>query len=432
MKFIDEADIVVSAGDGGPGCVSFRREKFAPKGGPNGGDGGRGGSIYAEADENVDTLLEFHFMRRFNAKNGAKGEGKDKYGKGADDVFLRMPVGTVIKDADTGETLADLTRHGQKILLAKGGKGGLGNLHFKSSTSRAPRQSTPGEQGEARALSLELKLMADVGLLGLPNAGKSTLISAVSNARPKIADYPFTTLEPSLGVVGTKDSGFVMADIPGIIEGAAEGAGLGLRFLRHLSRTGLLAHLVDLGSSALGSDPAQDYAAVVSEIKKYDPKLCAKPRWLVLNKIDLLAGEEDVAVKRFLADIGWIDPSLPGPNGELKVFAISAASKKGVAELIDSIGKEIAQAKARLRESREAATAAQSDERFSRAPCRDEQAATAWGGATALKPLALGERAPDVDRRENNETGDGAEAAEAAPKIRNGQENGGVEGERGG
>jgi len=244
MKFIDEAKIEVAAGKGGNGATSFRREKFVPRGGPDGGDGGKGGSVWAEADENTNTLVEYRFVKRYQAKNGEKGHGSDRYGAGADDIVLKMPVGTLIRDLDTDEIVADLTYHGQRVCLAKGGKGGLGNIHFKSSVNRAPKQSTPGEEGETRSLQLELKVLADVGLLGMPNAGKSTLITAVSAARPKIANYPFTTLHPNLGVVRIDENhSFVMADIPGLIEGAAEGAGLGHRFLKHLSRTGLLLHV---------------------------------------------------------------------------------------------------------------------------------------------------------------------------------------------
>ena len=259
MKFVDEVNIEVHAGNGGDGIASFRREKFIPRGGPDGGDGGRGGSIWAEADQNINTLVDFRVARIHRARNGDKGRGSDCYGAGADDITLRMPVGTVITDADSGAMVADLSQHGMKALVARGGDGGLGNIHFKSSTNRAPRQCTPGREGEHRRLHLELKVLADVGLLGMPNAGKSTFIRAVSAARPKVADYPFTTLHPNLGVVRIDHSrSFVMADIPGLIEGAAEGAGLGHQFLRHLGRTHLLLHLVDIASSATGIDPVQD------------------------------------------------------------------------------------------------------------------------------------------------------------------------------
>ncbi|MCL4745993.1 MAG: GTPase ObgE [Burkholderiaceae bacterium] len=293
MKFIDEARIEVIAGKGGDGVASFRREKFIPKGGPDGGDGGRGGSVIALADRNLNTLIDFRYARRHQAKNGERGRGKDQYGAGADDVILRMPVGTVILDDETGEQIVDLDTDGQRATLARGGDGGIGNIHFKSSTNRAPRQCTPGKPGEERSLRLELKVLADVGLLGMPNAGKSTLISAVSNARPKIADYPFTTLHPNLGVVRVAPGkSFVIADVPGLIEGAAEGAGLGHQFLRHLQRTRLLLHLVDVAPLDPNADPVREARAIVGELRKYDPVLAAKPRWLVLNKVDMLPADE--------------------------------------------------------------------------------------------------------------------------------------------
>ena len=272
MKFIDEAAIEVVAGNGGDGCASFRREKFIPKGGPDGGDGGRGGSVWAVADRNINTLIDFRYARKHQAKNGENGRGADCYGAGADDIDLRVPVGTLIKDAETDEQLADLSTHSQRALLARGGRGGIGNLHFKSSTNRTPRQFTKGEPGERRRLQLELRVLADVGLLGMPNAGKSTLIRAVSNARPKVADYPFTTLHPNLGVVRVgPERSFVIADVPGLIEGAAEGAGLGHQFLRHLSRTDLLLHLVDCMPSDQ-SDPIRNVRAIAAELRKYDER----------------------------------------------------------------------------------------------------------------------------------------------------------------
>ncbi|MGE9548325.1 GTPase ObgE [Snodgrassella sp. CS2] len=343
MKFIDEAKIEVVAGRGGNGAASFRREKFVPKGGPDGGDGGKGGSVWAVADENINTLVEYRFVKRYQAKNGEKGHGSDRYGRGADDIELKMPVGTLIRDADTEQVVADLTHHGQRVCLAKGGKGGLGNIHFKSSVNRAPKQATPGEEGEARSLLLELKVLADVGLLGMPNAGKSTLISAVSAARPKVADYPFTTLHPNLGVVRSDDNhSFVMADIPGLIEGAAEGAGLGHRFLKHLSRTGLLLHVVDLAPFDDGVNPAAEALAIVEELRRFDETLHDKPRWLVLNKIDMLAEDERSArVAQFLADIGW---DYPQPDDEYefdlsvpRVFEISALAHQGTQELVQTI-----------------------------------------------------------------------------------------------
>lgn len=329
MKFIDEARIEVIAGKGGDGAVSFRREKYVPKGGPDGGDGGRGGSLWAEADRNLNTLVEFRYTRIFRAKNGENGRGSDCYGKGGEDLTLRVPVGTVIQDEDSGEVIADLTRHGQRALLARGGKGGLGNLHFKSSTNRAPRQSTPGEPGEERRLRLELKVLADVGLLGMPNAGKSTFIRSVSAARPKVADYPFTTLHPNLGVVRVDtDRSFVLADIPGLIEGAAEGAGLGHQFLRHLARTRLLLHLVDLAPLDPAADPVAQARAIVEELRRYDESLYRKPRWLVLNKIDLIPeAERQTRIDAFVRAFGWQGP----------VYAIAAISGEGCRPLIHAI-----------------------------------------------------------------------------------------------
>ncbi len=311
MKFIDEALIEVHAGNGGNGSASFRREKFVPKGGPDGGDGGRGGHIYAVADRNINTLIDYRFSRMYRARHGENGRGADCFGAGGEDIVLRMPVGTSIVDEDTGLLVADLTSHGEQVLIAKGGDGGMGNLHFKSSMNRAPRQFTYGKQGDVRKVRLELKVLADVGLLGMPNAGKSTLIAAVSNARPKIADYPFTTLHPNLGVVRVSAAkSFVIADIPGLIEGAAEGAGLGHQFLKHLARTRLLLHLVDIAPFDDSVDPVREAVAIVEELRKYDPDLWEKPRWLVLNKIDMVPLEErkarvDDFVKRFKAQTGW-------------------------------------------------------------------------------------------------------------------------------
>ncbi len=329
MKFIDEAQIEVLAGDGGNGAASFRREKYVPRGGPDGGDGGRGGSIYAIADRNINTLIDYRYARIHRAKRGENGRGADKYGRGSDDIVLRMPVGTVIADADSGELVADLARDGQRVLVARGGKGGLGNLHFKSSINRAPRQFTKGEEGEQRRLKLELKVLADVGLLGMPNAGKSTLIRAISAARPKVADYPFTTLAPNLGVVRTSEGkSFVVADIPGLIEGAAEGAGLGHRFLRHLARTRLLLHVVDLAPLDGEADPVHDARAIVKELQRYDEALYAKPRWLVLNKIDLLPEEaRKQSVAAFVKSYRWKGP----------VFAIAAVNGEGCRELTFAI-----------------------------------------------------------------------------------------------
>jgi GTP-binding protein len=329
MKFFDEARIEVIAGDGGDGSAHFRREKFVPRGGPDGGDGGRGGSILAVADVNLNTLIDYRYMRIFRARHGEPGRGRDCYGKGAEDVILRVPVGTVIRDADTGETLADLAKDGDQALLAKGGKGGLGNIHFKSSVNRAPRQFTPGEAGERRNLEMELRVLADVGLAGMPNAGKSTLVRAVSAARPKVADYPFTTLTPSLGVVRVDmNRSFVIADIPGLIEGAAEGAGLGHQFLRHLQRTQLILHVVDFAPFDEGVDAVAEARAIAGELKKYDPGLYKKPRWLVLNKADLLdASERDKRAKAFVKKLGWKGPW----------YMVSAIRSEGTRELCFAI-----------------------------------------------------------------------------------------------
>jgi GTP-binding protein len=339
MKFIDEVRIDVTAGDGGNGAVSFRREKFIPKGGPDGGDGGRGGSIWVVADRNVNTLVEFRFTRHYRARNGEGGRGADCYGRGADDILLRVPVGTVVREEETGMLLADMSQDGQRALVAKGGNGGLGNLHFKTSTNRAPRQSTKGEEGEAKRLHMELKVLADVGLLGMPNAGKSTFIRSISAARPKVADYPFTTLHPNLGVVRVDhERSFVVADIPGLIEGAAEGAGLGHQFLRHLARTRLLLHIVDLAPFSPEVDPVREAHAIVEELRKYDEidqpvdPLAEKPRWLLLNKTDLI--DESVnpnaraeRIADFIRDFGWSGP----------VFAISAINGDGCKELVYAI-----------------------------------------------------------------------------------------------
>jgi GTPase len=334
MKFVDEATIDVAAGHGGSGCVSFRREKFIPFGGPNGGNGGRGGSVWAVGDPNLNTLIDFRYARRHEARNGEQGRGSDQFGAAADDIVLRMPMGTIVTDLDAGVVIAELLVPGEKVLLAKGGDGGFGNLHFKSSTNRAPRQKTPGWPGEARKLKLELRVLADVGLLGMPNAGKSTLIAAISNARPKIADYPFTTLHPNLGVVRVApEQSFVVADIPGLIEGAAEGAGLGHLFLRHLQRTHLLLHVVDIAPFDADVDPVAQARAIVAELKKYDPALHAKPRWLVLNKLDMVPLEErDRRVKDFVRRLRWKGP----------VFEISALTREGCDALIRAVYQHVA------------------------------------------------------------------------------------------
>lgn len=321
MKFVDEAVIHVEAGDGGNGCVSFRREKYIPKGGPDGGDGGDGGDVYLLADENLNTLIDYRFEKSFRAERGQNGQSRDCTGKRGLDVTIKVPVGTRVTDVDTGEVLGDMTRHQQKLMVGKGGWHGLGNSRFKSSVNRTPRQKTNGTPGDKRDLSLELLLLADVGMLGLPNAGKSTFIRAVSAAKPKVADYPFTTLVPSLGVVRMdNEKSFVVADIPGLIEGASEGAGLGIRFLRHLERCRVLLHLIDLDPID-GSDPVENARVIIGELEKYSEKLAQKPRWLVFNKIDLLAPEEAQARAQAIADaLGW----------EGQHYRISAANREGV------------------------------------------------------------------------------------------------------
>jgi len=332
MKFVDEAFIDVAAGDGGNGCVSFRHEKYKEFGGPDGGDGGRGGHVFALADPNLNTLVDYRFSRRHEARRGQHGMGSDMFGAAGDDIVLKMPVGTVISDAETGEVLYELLKPGEMITIAKGGDGGFGNLRFKSAINRAPRQKTPGWAGERKSLKLELKVLADVGLLGLPNAGKSTLITAVSNARPRIADYPFTTLHPNLGVVRVgPEQSFVVADLPGLIEGASEGAGLGHQFLRHLQRTRLLWHVVDLAPFD-DSDPVEQARAIVAELKKYDQALYDKPRWLVLNKMDMIPLDERAArVKDFVKRFKYKGP----------VFEISALTREGVQPLIQAAYQHI-------------------------------------------------------------------------------------------
>lgn len=324
MKFIDEAVIRVEAGDGGNGIVSFRREKYIPKGGPNGGDGGDGGDVYLLADENRNTLIDFRFERYHAAERGENGSAADRTGKSGDDLLLHVPVGTRALDEDTGEIIADLTEHGMKIMVAKGGWHGLGNTRFKSSVNRAPRQKSMGTKGELRHLRLELLLLADVGMLGLPNAGKSTFIRAVSAARPKVADYPFTTLIPSLGVVRVaQDKSFVIADIPGLIEGAAEGAGLGIRFLKHLERCRVLLHMIDL-LPVDGSDPIDNAFTIIQELSRYDEKLADKPRWIVFNKMDLMSKEDaDAQIELILDALAWDEP----------YYTISAIKKENTKQL---------------------------------------------------------------------------------------------------
>lgn len=331
MKFVDEALISVSAGNGGNGAVSFRREKYIPRGGPDGGDGGRGGSICMVADRNLNTLIDYRYTRNYRAEHGANGRGADCYGKGGNDLILRVPVGTVVTDVLSGEVLADLSTDEAYAVVAKGGVGGLGNLHFKSSTNRAPRQFTPGEPGESRELKLELKVLADVGLLGMPNAGKSTFIRAVSAARPKVADYPFTTLQPNLGVVrvGANQS-FVVADIPGLIRGASEGAGLGHRFLKHLQRTRLLLHLVDIAPLDSSVDPVANAHAIVEELRSFDESLFMKPRWIVLTKIDLLS--EDKRNDRISAISKALGEQLP-------IFSVSGVTGEGCQYLCQKISQ---------------------------------------------------------------------------------------------
>jgi len=333
MKFVDEAHIDVAAGDGGNGCASFRHEKFKEFGGPDGGDGGRGGHVYALADAGLNTLVDFRYTRRFEAQRGEHGKGSDMFGVKGDDIVLRMPVGTIISDAETGAVVCELLQAGEQVMIAKGGDGGFGNLHYKSSTNRAPRQKTPGWPGERKALKLELKVLADVGLLGMPNAGKSTLIAAISNARPKIADYPFTTLYPNLGVVRVgPEKSFVVADVPGLIEGASEGAGLGHQFLRHLQRTRLLLHLVDAAPFDEAVDPVAQVRAIVAELKKFDPTLHEKPRWLVLNKVDMLpADEREKRIKDIVRRLRYKGP----------VFQISALTRENCELLVQKVFEHI-------------------------------------------------------------------------------------------
>ena len=328
MKFVDEAKIKVDAGDGGNGCIGFRREKYVPRGGPDGGDGGDGGDVYLQADENLNTLIDFRFVRFYAAERGENGRTRDCTGSRGKDLTIPVPVGTRARDDDTGEVLGDLTKHGQKLMVAKGGFHGLGNARFKTSTNRAPRQKTDGTPGEVRNLQLELLLLADVGMLGLPNAGKSTFIRSVSAARPKVADYPFTTLIPNLGVVSMgAGRSFVIADIPGLIEGASEGAGLGTRFLRHLERCRVLLHMVDL-LPADGSDPAENAVVIIEELTKHSPKLASKPRWLIFNKTDLLLEEEAQEVmERVKSALEWDGP----------VYKIAAISKTGTQEVCQDV-----------------------------------------------------------------------------------------------
>lgn len=349
MKFVDEAQITVTAGNGGNGCISFRREKFIPLGGPDGGDGGDGGSVWLEADENLNTLVDFRHQRHYRAQRGQNGMGRQMFGKAGEDVVIRVPVGTEVINVGTDEIIGDLTGHGERLLVAQGGQGGKGNVHFKSSVNRAPRKATPGTPGEERDIRLELKLLADVGLLGFPNAGKSTFIRAVSAATPKVADYPFTTLYPNLGVVSVEmDRSFVIADIPGLIEGAADGAGLGAQFLRHVQRTRLLLHLVDLAPFDEGVDPAEQVRAIEAELRKHDPAMLEKPRWLVFNKADLLPEDEREARARAVVEaLGWKEPW----------FVVSALGREGTWPIVLKVQQFFDDQKAAALEAAEDAAA---------------------------------------------------------------------------
>lgn len=331
--FYDEVNVTLKAGKGGDGCFSFRRAKYEPKGGPDGGDGGRGGSVYLEGDSGLNTLVDFRHARKYKAQNGQGGAGRNMSGKSGEDLVVRVPLGTIVTDVDSDYRVGEVTGHGQRLLVAKGGRGGLGNVHFKSSTNRAPRRTVPGESGEAFNLQLELKVLADVGLLGFPNAGKSTLISTVSAARPKVADYPFTTLYPNLGVVRIDvERSFVIADIPGLIEGAAEGTGLGIQFLKHLQRTRLLLHLVDLQPLEPGAEPVAQVRQLELELEKFDPELLQKPRWLVFTKADLLPADEALkTAEQAVQELGWAAPWA----------LISSVTKSGTDELMQRVSAEL-------------------------------------------------------------------------------------------
>ena len=350
MRFVDEATIRVEAGKGGDGVAHFRREKFIPRGGPDGGDGGDGGSVWLVADENLNTLVDFRYRRSHRAESGENGKGRQMYGRKGEDLRVPVPIGTRVRDADTGEDLGELLAHGQELLVARGGRHGIGNLHFKSSTNRAPRQFTRGKPGEQRALHLELILLADVGLLGMPNAGKSSLIARVSSARPKIADYPFTTLYPNLGVVRVdEERSFVIADVPGLIEGAAEGAGLGVQFLKHLARTRLLLHLVDIAPLDPNADIAGDVRRIVRELEKFGGDLAERERWLVLNKVDLLDDEELAMRRQSLREaLRWEGP----------VYCVSAATGEGTQVLMYDLMRRLEALRA---ESRTAPAAAEDE-----------------------------------------------------------------------
>jgi len=400
MKFVDEVSIFVKAGDGGNGMMSFRREKFIEKGGPNGGDGGDGGSVYLEADENLNTLVDYRYTRRFHAQNGQKGGSTDCTGAKGEDLILPVPVGTTVIDAATQEIMGDLTKAGQRLLVAQGGWHGLGNTRFKSSTNRAPRQTTPGKPGDARDLKLELKVLADVGLLGLPNAGKSTFIRSVSAAKPKVADYPFTTLVPNLGVVSVgRYKSFVIADIPGLIEGASEGAGLGIRFLKHLARTRLLLHLVDMAPLD-GSDPADAAEVILNELEKFSPALTQRDRWLVLNKADqLLEEEREERVRQVVERLDWKGP----------VFVISALESEGTEALSQAIMRYLDERAVRIAEEPEYAEALAEldrqieDEARARLQELDDQRALRRAGVKSV------EEADDDDFDDDDDNEGGAE-----------------------
>ena len=396
MKFVDEVSITVKAGDGGNGCMSFRREKFIPKGGPDGGDGGDGGSIYLEADSNLNTLVDYRYTRRFNAKRGENGRGSDCTGAKGEDMVLKVPVGTTVVDAGTQEIIGDLTEAGQRLLVAQGGFHGLGNTRYKSSVNRAPRQTTNGTPGELRDLKLEMKVLADVGLLGLPNAGKSTFIRSVSAAKPKVADYPFTTMVPNLGVVDVGQlRSFVIADIPGVIAGAAEGAGLGTRFLKHLSRTRLLLHLVDMAPMDQ-SDPVEAVETIIHELGKFSPALTLRERWLVLNKCDQLLEDEQQAI---------LDDLVERLEWDGRVFVISASERQGTQELAKEVMNWLDERELRLEEDEDYAAAMaeldQSIEEEARAHIQE------LDDRRARKKAGLADEDDDFDDDEDDE--DGAE-----------------------
>jgi GTP-binding protein len=394
MKFVDEATIEVSAGKGGNGCVSFRREKFVPKGGPDGGDGGDGGSVLLEGDDALNTMIDYRYTRRFRADNGEAGRGRNCSGKSGADLILPVPLGTTVLDEDSGEVLGDIREAGERLLVAQGGFHGLGNTRYKSSVNRAPRQSSPGTEGESRKLKLELKVLADVGLLGLPNAGKSTFIRAVSAATPKVADYPFTTLIPSLGVVKVDaHRSFVVADIPGLIEGASEGAGLGIRFLKHLTRNRVLLHLVDVAPID-GSDPAEAACAVIRELERFSPTLAARPRWLVLNKIDLLSEAEIAACReRVVAALDWEGP----------VYEISAVSGQHTSALCGDLMSHLEVQAEQLRSDADADAAEQSAQEQMQQEARERiaslQAARAEARARAKEGLDEDDGEVEVEYR---------------------------------